>query len=596
MRHTNSNNTNSSNNGRRSSLLVTALLSSVAAASRSYTCHHHPRQPAAALGAPTAAVVAAVAVAAIVAKHDDDNGDDNDNELVACLTDGLAAPPSHQPGVTASHENIQRLPMPTKGSGIRVAKPTVGSEMRATKPLTGSELRATMPIMASEIRATTPILASEIRVTMPLCSSSSSSSSRCGAGLMAARVARGGCTEQSRRLLPGRARRRRRPLQRFVAPALVWVFAAVVDYDLWWKLGFTTAAPAIDEDASTHPFGSVIAGGAGAAAIAVNRAHFVCFHVLLVLALLSHVAVTFADPGFCPPREASCLAEEKTRQSGRWCGHCQMFKPPRAHHCRRCGGCVARMDHHCIYAANCVGAGNHKQFVLLLLYSGACAAHANLLYFRVLGRGLVDGLLLPVLAVAVLSWLVAILSVHLYGVAVDAGTVDRMQAASAGRSAEEAAAAAAAAAAGSAGSGPAAERGRRLLLYRGRTVPSLRGLPMPSNRLNSGGACASAPSATGESARSAAFPPARRREGGVQGVADYSRGPLGRAAVTAAAVVDANGEECRGMREAPSLRSSFCDRWRTLREEVLGDGPWVMWFVPSPAKLSPEVRERVFAP
>lgn len=38
----------------------------------------------------------------------------------------------------------------------------------------------------------------------------------------------------------------------------------------------------------------------------------------------------FADPGFCPPREASFLAEEKTQESGRWCGHCHAFKPPRS--------------------------------------------------------------------------------------------------------------------------------------------------------------------------------------------------------------------------------------------------------------------------
>lgn len=36
------------------------------------------------------------------------------------------------------------------------------------------------------------------------------------------------------------------------------VFALVVDYDLWWKQGSATSAPAIDGDASTHSFGSII--------------------------------------------------------------------------------------------------------------------------------------------------------------------------------------------------------------------------------------------------------------------------------------------------------------------------------------------------
>ncbi|KAF8431360.1 DHHC palmitoyltransferase-domain-containing protein, partial [Terfezia claveryi] len=32
---------------------------------------------------------------------------------------------------------------------------------------------------------------------------------------------------------------------------------------------------------------------------------------------------------------------------GRWCKKCEAWKPPRCHHCRKCGRCVLRMDHHC---------------------------------------------------------------------------------------------------------------------------------------------------------------------------------------------------------------------------------------------------------
>lgn len=360
---------------------------------------------------------------------------------------------------------------------------------------------------------------------------------------------------------------------------------------------------------------------------------------------------------------------------------------------------MARMDHHCIYAANCIGAGNHKQFVLLLLYSAACAAHANLLYFRVLGRGLVGGspkiassgvakvaaaeatataaqysasawqeastssssswsslwllwssfplisddggggaglrcwhrvasvargILLPVLAVAVLSWLVALLSVHLYGVAVDAGTVDRMQAASAARRAEETAVVVAAAA-GPVRSMSASDRGRQSLLYRVRALPSRGGFPLSPGGLlgflegekstgialrsttgtrnidsssSSGGSGATAPSVVGESARSPALSLARHREGGFQKVVGCPGNPLGTGAADATAatagVVDTNIEDCRGARNAASLCSSR-GLWRTLQEEVVGDGPWMMWFVPLPAKLAPEVRERLFA-
>jgi len=29
------------------------------------------------------------------------------------------------------------------------------------------------------------------------------------------------------------------------------------------------------------------------------------------------------------------------------CGKCCRQRPPLAHHCRRCGQCVRKMDHHC---------------------------------------------------------------------------------------------------------------------------------------------------------------------------------------------------------------------------------------------------------
>ena len=29
------------------------------------------------------------------------------------------------------------------------------------------------------------------------------------------------------------------------------------------------------------------------------------------------------------------------------CARCEMYRPPRAHHCRICQRCIRRMDHHC---------------------------------------------------------------------------------------------------------------------------------------------------------------------------------------------------------------------------------------------------------
>ena len=51
-----------------------------------------------------------------------------------------------------------------------------------------------------------------------------------------------------------------------------------------------------------------------------------------------------------------------------WCHVCQCIKPPRAHHCRRCGVCVYKLDHHCVYAGNkCIGEGNVAPFIRFLV-------------------------------------------------------------------------------------------------------------------------------------------------------------------------------------------------------------------------------------
>lgn len=70
------------------------------------------------------------------------------------------------------------------------------------------------------------------------------------------------------------------------------------------------------------------------------------------------------DPGYCkfenPPSDFVKPAI---------CGICAVWKPPRAHHCRRCNRCVFRMDHHCLWIDNCVGYRNQKSFILFLLYA-----------------------------------------------------------------------------------------------------------------------------------------------------------------------------------------------------------------------------------
>lgn len=58
-----------------------------------------------------------------------------------------------------------------------------------------------------------------------------------------------------------------------------------------------------------------------------------------------------------------------------WCKQCLHLKPLRSHHCKRCDRCVLRMDHHCVWINNCVGYGNHKSFLLMVLYAALASAY-----------------------------------------------------------------------------------------------------------------------------------------------------------------------------------------------------------------------------
>lgn len=62
----------------------------------------------------------------------------------------------------------------------------------------------------------------------------------------------------------------------------------------------------------------------------------------------------------------------------RWthCDHCDLPKPPLAHHCSTCRACVLRADHHCPWFAGCLGYGNYRHFVLFCVYLSVAGAYA----------------------------------------------------------------------------------------------------------------------------------------------------------------------------------------------------------------------------
>lgn len=257
------------------------------------------------------------------------------------------------------------------------------------------------------------------------------------------------------------------------------------------------------------------------------------------------------------------------------------------------------MDHHCIYAANCVGAGNHKQFLLLLLYSGACAAHASFLFLFRFGcsldptaadnllpfasgsgdtvgvstsNGVGSKIVAPsswsfarrgglswavaggISSLAIFAWLVILLAVQLYGIVVDAGIIDRMQEAATAASSVEA----------------------KVI-----TVGGVEGGVDNNSPPHSSSAFNPPPPAAATTWAST---------GVFRSVVDLPRGPAAESSSSGGVDGELVSCFCRiGRGAACCVRS-----WRTIREETLGEGPWLMWFIPSPAKFSPETERRLY--
>ncbi|KAI8907557.1 DHHC palmitoyltransferase-domain-containing protein [Powellomyces hirtus] len=124
------------------------------------------------------------------------------------------------------------------------------------------------------------------------------------------------------------------------------------------------------------------------------------FNILVGLLLANYAACYFTDPGkvspgwegvpgtsvnslspippqtrtpnndTCPGTPTPTLSDT----AGSFCPLCNMTRPPRAHHCKRCGCCVLRMDHHCKWLNTCIGYRNQAHFIRFLLYATLAAS------------------------------------------------------------------------------------------------------------------------------------------------------------------------------------------------------------------------------
>ena len=113
-----------------------------------------------------------------------------------------------------------------------------------------------------------------------------------------------------------------------------------------------------------------LSGGRGGVT-AAGAMHLVVISLSTLAGFVYFLGTSLRDPGCVPSgwdpdpeRRGQVLQVKSNGWEARRCRKppCDgRGKPPRTHHCRRCGRCILRMDHHCIWIANCVGHRNYKR-------------------------------------------------------------------------------------------------------------------------------------------------------------------------------------------------------------------------------------------
>jgi DHHC palmitoyltransferase len=93
--------------------------------------------------------------------------------------------------------------------------------------------------------------------------------------------------------------------------------------------------------------------------------------VLSVSTFVFWLVTAATEPGIIPRNKDGVepdmpLPDPETGIPWERCDICNVYRPPRAVHCRDCDNCVSRFDHHCAWIGNCVGLRNYKAFIALL--------------------------------------------------------------------------------------------------------------------------------------------------------------------------------------------------------------------------------------
>ncbi|CAD5211569.1 unnamed protein product [Bursaphelenchus xylophilus] len=77
-------------------------------------------------------------------------------------------------------------------------------------------------------------------------------------------------------------------------------------------------------------------------------------------------------------RKRSLKIERKTLKFPLFCLKCNIIKPKDTRHCTRCSACIPRLDHHCPAMGKCVHYGNHKHFLLFLIYAVVICVYTDI--------------------------------------------------------------------------------------------------------------------------------------------------------------------------------------------------------------------------